>query len=66
MKNSLAQALTESRKFRKATTAAVVGFASAIGTALLDGALNRVEVLAAFGAGVLAGVAVYKATNAPQ
>jgi hypothetical protein len=51
---------------KKALYAAGFGTAGATGTALLDGALTGAELLAAVGAGLLAGVVVYKATNAPS
>lgn len=51
------------KKFAKAYTAAGATAAGALGTALLDGALTSGEVLAAIGAGLLAGAAVYKVTN---
>lgn len=51
---------------RKALFATGFGTAGALGTALLDGAVSVPELLASVGAGLLAGVAVYKATNTPQ
>ena len=52
------------KKFNKAYTAAGATLAGGIGTALLDGSLTSGEVLAAFGAALLAGAAVYKIKNA--
>lgn len=51
------------RKFRKAYTAAGALLAGGLGTALLDGALTTGEVLAAVGAALLGGAAVYKVKN---
>ena len=49
--------------FKKALVAAGVGLVGALGTALLNGDLTMVEALASLGTGLLAGVAVYSATN---
>lgn len=51
-------------KFTKAYTAAGAAAAAALGTALLDGSITTGEGLAALGAGLLAGAAVYKVENA--
>lgn len=57
---------TRTRKVRKAIAAGTLGGLGAIGTAMLDGALSHAEAIAAFGAGVLAGVAVYRVRNDRQ
>lgn len=49
--------------FRKATTAALVGRAGAVGAALADDALTSAECLVAAGTGLLAAVAVYEVPN---
>lgn len=49
--------------FRKAYTAAGVGFVGALGVAFSDGAISVAEVLVAIGAGLTAGAGVYKIRN---
>lgn len=56
--------LTESKKFRKAYTAAAVALTTCIGTALLAGTITGTALAAAFGAALLAGAAVYRVKNA--
>lgn len=51
------------KKFRKAYTAAGAAFATALGTGFLDGSVTGSEFIAAVGAGLLAGAAVYKIKN---
>lgn len=49
---------------RKALLGAAFGFAGALGTALLDGALAGTELLAAAGVGLVTGAGVWRIPNA--
>lgn len=44
---------------------AIAGGATAVATAVSDGELTREEILAAIGAALLAGLAVYRTPNSP-
>lgn len=50
----------------KAVTAAVLALAGALGAALLDGNLTVPELLAALGAGLVAGGGTYQVENKPR
>lgn len=60
---SALDALSKSRKFRKANLAASITFSTLIGQALVAGTLTGGLALAALGAALLAGVAVYRVPN---
>lgn len=56
--------IRNSKKFRKAYIAAIIALLTPIGTALTAGTLTGAVALAAIGAAVLAGIAVYRVPNA--
>lgn len=55
--------LAKSKKFRKAYTAAALALTTIIGQALLAGTFTGGVALAAVGAALLAGAAVYRVPN---
>lgn len=57
-------AIKNSKTFRKAYMAAIFAFLTPIGVALTTGALTGGVALAALGAALLAGIAVYRIPNA--
>lgn len=60
---AIGSALAKSKKFRKAYTAAGLTFTTLLGQALLAGTLTRGVALAALGAALLAGAAIYRIPN---
>lgn len=52
------------RAIRKALTALTLGALGALGAAMLDGNLTTAELIAALGAGAVAGAATWRVPNA--